>query len=85
MVLSLGKNYLGISLLALAISAPVTLVAAGKIKSWGWLSHQLGGKYRRLSTMTANNYGDLFKAWGEILEEIYGDGENAEANEFSEI
>ena len=60
-------------------------VADGKIKSWGWSSHQVGGKYRRLSTMTAASYDDLFKAWGEILEEIYGDGENAVANEFSEI
>ena len=69
------------------VFAPVydKAVAAGKIKSWGWSSHQVGGKYRRLSTMTAANYGDLLKAWGEILEEIYGDGDNAEANEFSEI
>jgi len=69
------------------VFAPVydKAVAAGKIKSWGWLSHQVGGKYRRLGTMTAANYDDLLKAWGEILEEIYGDGDNAEANEFSEI
>lgn len=69
------------------VFAPVydKAVAAGKIKSWGWLSHQVGGKYRRLGTMTAANYDDLFKAWGEILEEIYGDGDNAAANEFSEI
>jgi hypothetical protein len=69
------------------VFAPVydKAVAAGKIKSWGWLSHQVGGKYRRLGTMSAANYDDLLKAWGEILEEIYGDGDNAEANEFSEI
>ena len=69
------------------VFAPVydKAVAAGKIKSWGWSSHQVGGKYRRLGTMTAANYDDLLKAWGEILEEIYGDGDNAEANEFSEI
>jgi len=69
------------------VFAPVyeKAVAAGKIKSWGWLSHQVGGKYRRLGTMTAANYDDLFTAWGEILEEIYGDGDNAEANEFSTI
>ena len=60
-------------------------VADGKIKSWGWSSHVVGGKYRRLSTMTADSYDALLKARGEILEAIYGDGDNAEATEFSEI
>lgn len=60
-------------------------VADGKIKSWGWLSHVIGGEYRRLSTMSADNYGDLLAARDEILETIYGDGENKAANEFSEI
>ena len=35
--------------------------------------------------MSVANYDDLLNAWGEILEGIYGDGENAEANEFAEI
>lgn len=60
-------------------------VADGKIKSWGWSSHVIGGKYRRLSTMTGDSFPALLKARGEILEGIYGDGENAEANEFSDI
>ena len=60
-------------------------LADGKIASWGWNSHIIGGKYRRLSTMTAANFPDLLKARGEILEAIYGDGENAEANEFNTI
>jgi len=69
------------------VFAPVynKAVADGKIKSWGWYSHVVGGKYRRLSTMTAPTYEGLMDAWGEILEGIYGDGDNAEANEFSEI
>ena len=69
------------------VFAPVydKAVADGKIKSWGWSSHQVGGKYRRLGTMTAASYDELFVAWGEILETIYGEGDNAEANEFSEI
>jgi hypothetical protein len=60
-------------------------VADGKINSWGWSSHIIGGKYRRLGTMTGANYPDLLKARGEILEAVYGDGDNAEANEFSDI
>ena len=60
-------------------------VADGKITSWGWSSHIIGGEYRRLGTMTGANYPDLLKARGEILEAIYGDGDNAEANEFSSI
>jgi len=60
-------------------------VADGKITSWGWSSHLIGGKYRRLSTLTGANYTDLLKAQGEILDAIYGDGDNAEANEFSNI
>jgi hypothetical protein len=69
------------------VFAPVydKAVADGKINSWGWLSHVLGGEYRRLSTMSADNYGDLIAAREEILETIYGDGENAVANEFSGI
>lgn len=60
-------------------------VADGKISSWGWNSHVIGGEYRRLGTMTGANYPDLLKARSEIMETIYGDGDNAEANEFSSI
>jgi hypothetical protein len=70
-----------------SVFAPVydKAVADGKITSWGWSSHIIGGKYRRLGTMTAANYSDLLNARGEILNSVYGDGENAEANEFSSI
>lgn len=69
------------------VFAPVydKALAAGKITSWGWSSHIIGGKYRRLGTMTGANYADLLKARGEILNAIYGDGDNAEANEFTSI
>jgi len=69
------------------VFAPVydKAVADGKLTSWGWNSHQIGGKYRRLGTMTAANYDDLLKARNEIFETIYADGENAEANEFDTI
>jgi hypothetical protein len=69
------------------VFAPVydKAVASGKIKSWGWSSHQVGGKYRRLGTMTATNYADLFEAWNQILDTLY-EGEDSEAAvEFSDI
>ena len=69
------------------VFAPVydKAVSDGKITSWGWNSHMVGGKYRRLATMTAKDFGGLLKARGEILQTIYGDGENAEAKEFNDI
>ena len=60
-------------------------VEDGKIKSWGWSSHVVGGKYRRLATMTGESFDSLLTARGEILQAIYADGDNAEANEFSDI
>ncbi len=69
------------------VFAPVydKAMADGKINSWGWNSHIIGGKYRRLATMTGADFPALIKARGEILKALYGEGENAEANEFSEI
>lgn len=60
-------------------------VADGKIASWGWQSHVIGGKYRRLSTMTAENYDKLLAARDEILGQLYDTGEESEAAEFSKI
>ena len=57
----------------------------GKLSSWGWLSHQVGGEYRRLFTMSAANYTDLMKTREHILETLYGDKGPAEAKEMSEI
>ncbi len=69
------------------VFAPVLdkAVADGKLTSWGWQSHVVGGKYRRLATMTAGDHISLLQAWGDVLNSVYGDGDNAEANEFSDI
>ena len=66
------------------VFAPVLnkAVADGKLSSWGWQSHVVGGKYRRLATMTANDHPGLLKAWGEVLNSI---GDNPAASEFSDI
>jgi hypothetical protein len=60
-------------------------VADGKLNSWGWSSHVLGGEYRALQTMTAKDIPTLMKTRAELIEAIYGDGDNAVANEYSEI
>ena len=47
------------------------MVADGKLVSWGWFEHMLGGKYRRLATMTAANMDALLEARvaiGKMLE-----------------
>lgn len=51
------------------VFAPVydKLVADGKLKSWGWMEHIVGGKYRRLATMTAADVGTLMEARGAIV------------------
>jgi len=59
-------------------------VAAGKFTSWGWSSHLVGGKYRRLQTMTATSHKALLKARGELIDEMYVDGNKA-GEEFTEI
>jgi len=60
-------------------------VADGKITSWGWNSHQVGGKYRRLATMSAVDYPSLLKARDEIFAAMYAEGEDTESNEFDTI
>jgi hypothetical protein len=70
------------------VFAPVfnKAVADGKLSSWGWNEHIVGGKYRRLMTMTGKDFAGLLKTRGEILEELYGeDGDNPEANEYASI
>lgn len=60
-------------------------VGDGMLTSWGWSSHQIGGKYRRLNTMTAANISDLLKARNSVIEAMFGDDGPAAAAEFNEI
>ena len=55
---------------------------AGNMASWGWLSHVVGGKYRRLLSITALDYDSLFAARGELLGSIAG---SSAGREFSSI
>jgi hypothetical protein len=59
-------------------------VADGKIDSWGWMQHVVGGKYRRIETMTGTDHASLLQARGEILREMREKHEGA-TQEFIEI
>ena len=59
-------------------------IEAGDLVSWGWMEHVVGGEYRRLETMTADNQGQLIRARMAIIEEILGEHAEA-AEEFDEI
>lgn len=43
------------------------LVAEGKLTTWGWLEHIVGGEYRRLATMTAGDVKSLMAARSSIV------------------
>ena len=59
-------------------------VAEGKLTSWGWSSHWVGGAYRRLQTMTAATHKGLLSARAELIDEMYAE-ENKAGLEFNEI
>jgi hypothetical protein len=46
------------------------LVAEGKLTSWGWMEHIVGGEYRRLSTITAADMKSLLAARSSIIEAL---------------
>ncbi len=45
-------------------------LSEGKLISWGWLSHDYGGKWRRLTTLSATDRGDLLDTDDEIWTEL---------------
>ena len=59
-------------------------VKEGKLTSWGWQSHWVGGKYRRLQTMTGADHRSLLKARGELIAEMYPEGSDV-GEEFTDI
>lgn len=61
-------------------------VADGKIASWGWSEHWVGGKYRRLLTMTGSDHKSLLNARNALIEELFsGEGMEEIGNEFTDI
>jgi hypothetical protein len=60
------------------------LVEDGSLTSWGWSSHLVGGKFRRLQTMTGTDHKSLLAARGKAIDAIYAD-DSAMGVEFNEI
>jgi len=59
-------------------------VEDGKLVSWGWQSHVIGGWFRRLQTITAADYETLLAVRQEALDTIYSEDSELGA-EFAEI
>ena len=61
--------------------APVLngLIENGNITSWGWLKHHVGGKYRRLLTMTGASHKATLQARDYVVEVFYAEGNEAGA------
>lgn len=49
------------------------LVEDGSLTSWGWSSHVVGGRFRRLQTMTATDHKSMLAARGKAIEAMYAD------------
>lgn len=56
----------------------------GKIASWGWSSHLLGGRFRRLQTITGADYASVIQANGALVQ-YSQDGDRALGEEFNDI
>ena len=62
------------------------MVEDGKLTSWSWHSHVVGGEFRKLQTMTASDHKSLMAARTEAIQAIYGeDGDDEAGMEFVEI
>ena len=56
----------------------------GKIASWSWQNHIIGGKYRRLQTITGADYASVVSA-NAALVQFAGEDESGVGEEFSDI
>lgn len=59
-------------------------VEEGKLSSWGWSTHLVGGKYRALQTMTAPDMQSLMAARGDVISAVYAEDSEA-GDEFADI
>ncbi len=60
------------------------MVEDGALTSWGWQSHVVGGRFRKLQTMTATDQKSLLAARGAAIEALYDD-DDAAGNELTDI
>lgn len=49
------------------------LVADGKLKTWNWMEHIVGGEYRRLATITADDAKTLVEARSSLVQTFQDD------------
>jgi hypothetical protein len=56
----------------------------GSITGWGWVEHNAGGAWRRISTISAPDRSAAMGAWGEIVAELEEEHPNA-WHRFNEI
>lgn len=47
------------------------MVSDGRLKSWGWNEHIVGGNFRRMATISAADVKSLMQARGELIEAMY--------------
>ena len=59
-------------------------LAAGHLLSWGWLSHQIGDRWRRVSYMAAPDMNTMLDTRDAIIQEIQADHAEV-AREFNSI
>jgi len=59
-------------------------VAEGRLASWGWLKHHVGGEWRRLLTLTGTDHVSLLAARDAIIEEMVAKHE-AVTKEYDDI
>ena len=59
-------------------------VGDGKLMSWGWMEHVIGGVYRRILTMSAADHSALLGARSAIIQELYDTNSDA-TKEFDSI
>jgi hypothetical protein len=59
-------------------------VDSGDLIAWGWVEHTIGGDWRRISTITAEDRSTATRVWGEIVAELEDEHPNA-LHRFNEI
>ena len=60
-------------------------MAAGNLVSWSWLSHNVGGKWRRLLSLTATDHNTLMHARAAVIDELSSGRAQRAFNQVNEI
>jgi hypothetical protein len=59
-------------------------VGEGKLTSWAWGAHMIGGEYRRLLAMRAESRDSMLDTWGEIVQAL-GEEHGPALSQFNDI